>query len=1184
MIARAIVATFASVFAVSSFGGTQTRTSAFEYDPASGQLVREVIEPDNSALCLVTTYVNDAYGNRTSATTRNCNGSSSGGLTEAPAPTGDPVFASRTLGSAFAAGSVVINGTTYNWSAGQFATSNTNPLLQPETRQFDPRFGSAISLTGPNSLTTNWTYDSFGRKSSETRADGTVTSWFYERCVDLVAGTCPTFGQHRVRVTVTGAPTLSTYFDSLAREIRTETQGFDGTPARKDTQYDSLGRVAQVSSPYYAGPAWTSFAYDVLGRVTQTDEPATPSGQARTVTAYNGLVSIVTISNAGSGTNMPAGVTQSRTTTKNSQGQVVLVKDTQNNPLSFIYDEFGNLKTTTDALGNATTLSYDLRGRKAQMVDPDMGTWNYFYDALGELIRQTDAKSQTTTMVYDLLGRMTSRSEPDLVSTWTYDSCTKGIGKLCQASATNGYSRTNSYDSLGRPVTLAASIDTAYNVTTSYDTSGRVDTVTYPTGFAVKNIYNAYGYLWQVQRADPGGSTVFWQANAKSASGQVTSELLGNNLTQTRTPDVLDRLSSIVASGTGGTVHSFSYTYDAIGNVATRLDNVDGVTENFSYDNLNRLRSASGPGLVTRSFDYDAIGNMIFKSDVSTTIPGGTYTYPASGAGSVRPHAVSGISGTVNGISNPTFAYDSNGNLTSGAGRTLTYMSFNMPLTITGSTATYTYTYSSEHERVKLVTQLQTGTQTSIYLHPGGGGSLFYEKEIKPDTTVENKHYVQAGAILVGVYVTKSSYASGDGPQMRYYHRDNIGSINAISNEAGAIIERLAYEPFGKRRFPNGTADPGNTIFGITTDRGFTGHEHLDELQLIHMNGRIYDPLLGRFLTPDPNIPDASNLQAFNRYSYVLNNPLLYTDPTGYRFHFKLRSLVKIIVVAVVTYFTAGLATEALIAWSSTSIAAGGIAGSLGSALMTVGMEVGELTTLGSAVVGAAAGFVGGLVASGGDLKAGLLGAVSGGLGGAIGGYYASNYTVGRVVAEGVASGVNSRLSGGSFRDGFKLGIEMSSLAYLNAEARGPVKEQSRLNPGNSSGTSAGFLGDGFKAGGQRMIETIRGVENPTIQTFWDKLLDFGGIQGGQGSLFGSSYPPGSIQDRLVEAFSGPHDFWNNLWGSYTPLGNQSQFATSFMGGVVNVAGVLVVAPIAVGGFIRSENLPVGLGMFGRGS
>src|SRR6267143_5075432 len=225
-----------------ALAATQTRTSAFEYDPATGLLTKEIIEPDNSTLCLVTTYVYDAYGNKTSATTRNCNGSSS----EALAPTGDAVFSTRTSTAAFAAGSVVIGVVTYNWSAGQFPTTSTNALNQSETKEFDPRFGGATKLTGPNALVTQWTYDGFGRKLSEARADGTTTTWTYTRCVDNPGG-CPSYGAYLVTETSTGAPTKTVYLDSPNRQIRSEAQGFDGTLVRKDTQYDALGRVAQVS-------------------------------------------------------------------------------------------------------------------------------------------------------------------------------------------------------------------------------------------------------------------------------------------------------------------------------------------------------------------------------------------------------------------------------------------------------------------------------------------------------------------------------------------------------------------------------------------------------------------------------------------------------------------------------------------------------------------------------------------------------------------------------------------------------------------------------------------------------------------------------------------------------------------------------------------------------------------------
>src|SRR5713226_3056150 len=343
---------------------TQTRTSAFEYDPATGLLTKEIIEPDNSSLCLVTTYVYDAYGNKTGATTRNCNGSSS----EALAPTGDAVFQTRTSSSAFAAGSVVIGAVTYNWSAGQFPTTSTNALNQSETKEFDPRFGGATKLTGPNALVTQWTYDGFGRKLSETRADGTATNWTYTRCVDNPAG-CPSYGTYLVTEASTGAPAKTVYFDSLNREIRSEVQGFDGTLVRKDTQYDALGRVAQVSKPYYAAQTvyWTTFSYDVVGRVTDAVEPTTTAGTAQTHTTYNGLVVSVTVSNNGAGTNMPGGAVQTKNTTENSQGQVVQVADTQNNLIAYTYDPFSNL-AQTNAGGVIATLGYDLRGRKTSMA------------------------------------------------------------------------------------------------------------------------------------------------------------------------------------------------------------------------------------------------------------------------------------------------------------------------------------------------------------------------------------------------------------------------------------------------------------------------------------------------------------------------------------------------------------------------------------------------------------------------------------------------------------------------------------------------------------------------------------------------------------------------------------------------------------------------------------------------
>jgi RHS repeat-associated protein len=1052
-----------------------TRTSAFEYDPASGLLTKEVIEPDNANLCLVTTYAYDAFGNKTSATTSNCSGAS-----------GDAVIESRTSSTAYDA-------------QGRFATSSTNALSQSETRVFNARFGGVENLTGPNSLTTQWTYDAFGRKASETRADGTTTTWTYTLC-----GTCPANGAYFVTQSSTASPTAKVYYDRLNREIRSETQGFDGTAVYKDTQYDALGRVVLVSKPYYAGQSilWTGFGYDLLGRVIDEMQSFTMAGGVRITTAYSGLATTVTVSNSYSGTNLPGNVTQAKTTVKNSQGQTVSVTDAQGNVVRYYYDPFGNL-TVTNAGGVYTSLGYDLRGRKISMSDPDMGDWSYAYDALSQLKRQTDAKNQVTTMAYDKLGRMLNRSETGLVSTWTYDACTKGVGKLCQAASDNGYSRTLTYDSLGRVASIATFMDATYTISYGYDGNGRLVQTTYPTGFVTRNAYTSLGYLQKV--TDAGGALTYWQANTVSATGKVLNETLGNGLTSTSTYDELERMRSNIVAGSGGTLQNFSYTYDTIGNLTQRVDAVQGITESFVYDTLNRLLQASGSGLSTRSLSYNALGNVTYKSDA------GTYTYPVPG--DYRPHAVASIAGTVNGVANPTFSYDANGNLTSGLNRTLTYTSFNMPATVTApnnmlpnTNVTYQYTYNAEHERVRHIITRSDGVFTTFYLHPAGKGQLLYEKEVKPSVT-EHKHYITAGSLLIGVYISRSDATT----ETRYFHRDHLGSLTLITNDSGGQIERFAYEAFGKRRFPNGTADPNNTIFGVTTDRGFTSHEHLDEMGLIHMNGRVYDPLLGRFMTADPNIQSPADLQAYNRYTYVLNNPLMYTDPTGY-WGFNPFRAVRDIVGGIADAVSSVVRSDV-----GKAIAAVAIAYGIGYGLSLAGSETfvsswtttytaGQvtstgftLTAAGSAVVGAGTGFSLGLINSGGDIgtafNGAFKGAVVGGIFGAATQFTADwngvNGAIGRAAVKAVAGGMSSQLLGGRFADGFGAGLfaggASEAYRYVTTYAPDPLPGKELPSGDGTFPESLGVVPKGY---------AVFGNNDPTTGNFFQDFAKQGGALG----------------------------------------------------------------------------------------
>ena len=146
---------------------------------------------------------------------------------------------------------------------------------------------------------------------------------------------------------------------------------------------------------------------------------------------------------------------------------------------------------------------------------------------------------------------------------------------------------------------------------------------------------------------------------------------------------------------------------------------------------------------------------------------------------------------------------------------------------------------------------------------------------------------VRIGDSVVHVKTTPAGMMASPSSAFEYAHRDHLGSVEAVTNEAGAELVVLGHDPYGERRDNDWTARLTKaeieTLLGAhgeRVSRGFTGHEHLDRTGLIHMNGRMYDPRLGRFLSPDPIVGDPTSSQSWNLYSYV-GNPLSYVDPTG---------------------------------------------------------------------------------------------------------------------------------------------------------------------------------------------------------------------------------------------------------------------------------------------------------------
>jgi RHS repeat-associated protein len=189
-----------------------------------------------------------------------------------------------------------------------------------------------------------------------------------------------------------------------------------------------------------------------------------------------------------------------------------------------------------------------------------------------------------------------------------------------------------------------------------------------------------------------------------------------------------------------------------------------------------------------------------------------------------------------------------------------------------GSTAVF-FEHDFDHQRIQQVSSLGW----TYYFDAFG---VHAELMIGATGTSQWFDYIGSGGSMVGVRVLNTTTNS---VITRYFHTDNLGSISVITDESGAVVERDSYDAWGKRRFPTGADDPAGSLTSQTT-RGFTGQEELAAVGLVHLNGRVYDPLVGRMMSADPMVPDPMNGQAWNRYSYVINNPLALTDPNGYCF------------------------------------------------------------------------------------------------------------------------------------------------------------------------------------------------------------------------------------------------------------------------------------------------------------
>lgn len=398
--------------------------------------------------------------------------------------------------------------------------------------------------------------------------------------------------------------------------------------------------------------------------------------------------------------------------------------------------------------------------------------------------------------------------------------------------------------------------DLEFSSETYYDEYSRPVGYKYPSGKTIIYQYNSYGHQSQITSTDQSYS--YWEATEDDAFGNVTVFEYGNSASTTKAYDANSgRMHTIQSSAVDGLFLDHEYLYDSEGNLTHRHEHSLSTSQSFCYDSLYRLTDYAQDFtscLDGETITYDALGNIKSRSDIFN---GAEYFYGENGAG---PHAVSRISDW-------RFAYDAAGQMTSGGGKgEISYTAYGKPTFIDGSTVDVAFSYSPVGDRIQRSDTQNGNTKQTTYL----GGNFEYVEE---NGVVTQIHYIGDSAILTLQGATES---------LAYLHHDHLGSVVAKTDQSGHVIEHLGYNPWGELVDEWGGSKKPIDYELVAASEGYTGHEQISGVGLIHMGGRVYDPVIGRFLTPDPYIQDPSNSQSFNRYAYVFNNPLVFTDPSGY--------------------------------------------------------------------------------------------------------------------------------------------------------------------------------------------------------------------------------------------------------------------------------------------------------------
>ena len=749
--------------------------------------------------------------------------------------------------------------TSYQYDAAGRLLKRTYPDATSTTTEYSPT-GRVTARVDELGHRTTYVYDALDRLTMTTRPDGTSETVTYDAenrraSTTDAAGYTTTYQYDNVgRLTVTTHPdgkTTQTTYDLAGRVVAT----MDELGHVTTLEYDAAGRRMSITDPM---GGVTEFTYDAAGhQVASIDALGRSTAQT-----FDAVGRRVATTFADGATDSSAYDAAGRMVAKfdplgrmtsfgyDALGRLVTVTDTLGKVTTYSYDEVGNRVTQKDANGRTTSFAFDARGRPTQRTLPDGSIETKTYDAAGELSSRRDFMGRTTTYGYDALGRLRTRTYPDTTSvSFTYTP----VGQRATATDARGVTR-YTYDARNRLTALA--YPDGRELDYGYDATGARTTLTVKIGAwsgTTTTSYDASGRATAIQ--DPAGR---WTSLTHDLAGQRTALTYPNGVATTYGYDERGRVTAIDVVGSGSLeVTSFAYTLDAAGR-RTRVDEVAGTTRTYAYDSVDRLtnESVTGAQSYAKTFTYDAVGNRL--TQVTTGLGAGTVNY----AYDMRDRLL-----TENGV---TYGYNVNGDVTSKSGEATYVWDYEDRLTTVSMVGdgSVSHVYDVDGNRVKTTVSPSGGSPraTNLLVDPSGG--LSHVVAETDGTGALTALYVRAGNELLAVM-----RPAGGTWSTRWVHSDALGSVRALTDEAGIAAELRGYEAFGTMNAQSGT-DP--------LPYRFAGEAFDPTSKLAYHRARWMDPRVGRFDAMDPFAGAVEVPRTLHRYSYVSANPVNAIDPTGW--------------------------------------------------------------------------------------------------------------------------------------------------------------------------------------------------------------------------------------------------------------------------------------------------------------